>query len=278
MSRIIAARPGRLPQPCFLKVRGALLKARRQHGIPEILRLGRFIGIGVGPFHFQHPDGGKPQELFNRLPWSLGLRRGNGSRSCVGSHGMPAERKQQRESKEGMKRVHGRRSRKNESKCPELFRCYSDVQGVVGDGKLQFIKPVPQIPDGGVSRFDRAFSPPDDDRPGFLHAEAEAVLPVPRNGNQGAGREKFVPPSDDGPALDDRGHDEQAVLESRQLYIQIRLCRSQRAASLCGIGGDALRRERGVGFRRIAIQQSPPRFYNPPGKFSPVPVPPGKDV
>ena len=70
------------------------------------------------------------------------------------------------------------------------------------------------------------------------------------------GREKFVPPSDDGPTLDDRGHDEQAVLESRQLYIQIRLCRSQRAASLCGIGGDALRRERGVGFRRIAIQQS----------------------
>ncbi|MCB5932443.1 hypothetical protein LJB63_24205, partial [[Eubacterium] rectale] len=66
---------------------------------------------------------------------------------------------------------------KNERKCAELFSCYSNVQGAVGDGELQFIKPVPQISDGGVSYFDRAFSPPDDDRPGFLHAEAEAVLP-----------------------------------------------------------------------------------------------------
>lgn len=42
----------------------------------------------------------------------------------------------------------------------------------------------------------------------------------------------MVPPSDDGPALDDRGHDEQAVLESRQLYIQIRAAGSQRGLPL----------------------------------------------
>lgn len=82
---------------------------------------------------------------------------------------------------------------KNERKCAELFRCYSNVQGAVGDGELQFIKPVPQISDGGVSYFDRAFSPPDDDRPGFLHAERRLTSLYP--GAEPGRREerKFVP-------------------------------------------------------------------------------------
>ena len=109
--RVIAPRLVRLPQPCFLKISGALLKARRQHGVPEVLRLGRFIGIGVGPFHFQHPDGGEAQELFNRLFGLRGFRCGKSRRSGGGGRDVPAEREQQGESQERAQQMHGGKER-----------------------------------------------------------------------------------------------------------------------------------------------------------------------